>query len=159
MTATGVSLDTYQQIIHKQPMIVRPHRLLSACVCLLFFGGIQVASFHRATELHGYCSQHGVLIHLGHQGQTERLWPRNVAPEPTAILLPDVQFQDVHDCIELAFLGQSSEFHDGAMRRHGERALTLEPRQTARPSCCAIPLLSQAPKSSPPSIGSYTIAR
>jgi hypothetical protein len=133
-------------------MFTRPPRLLSASICALFLGGIQLASYHQATAQHGYCPEHGALVHLGHNDQPRGQGPRYFSSIPAPIFIPDAQLHTAHDCAELAFLGQSSQLEDtrSSLTPTGRSALLAGAARLAVSPIIA--LLRQAPKNSPPGV-------
>jgi hypothetical protein len=99
------------------------------------------------TELHGYCSEHGRVVHLS-VGQV-----RSPADPRAPVVRHDVQVQGEHDCAALSFLAQVVVISRSLQpcRRVVRSSARLTPRRTA--PLAAIPLILQAPKASPPSAG------
>lgn len=74
-------------------------RVSVLCLAALFVVALVEAAHHRATSIHGFCSEHGRQIHL------ERL-PR-VSTSATETIRRDVHIHGAHDCAFLGFLAQS----------------------------------------------------
>ena len=96
------------------PAWIRHSRLTVLAITLAFSGGLMSAWHHQATARHGFCSDHGEPIHLDHEaGQSGRLaGPLSVESREHVV--------GAHDCVVLAFLGQS------VLDRSGQ-ATTLAP--------------------------------
>jgi hypothetical protein len=120
-------------------------RLLALLTCLLFFTGLLEALVHQATVSHGYCSDHGQLIHLSAD-------PLTVPPHSQRAqgLHRDRHLSGAHGCPALDFLSScwsvAVNYTTAALR--GVR--THRRRSSGVPLARAIPILRQAPKSSPP---------
>ena len=99
---------------------------------------------HRATVVHGHCSDHGQIIHLVPSAA------RAPADQSRTVWTVPAYVAGSHGCPFLAFLTHSK------MVRSSSRILSVE---TGTPGalatvvqrwCPGIPLLLQAPKHSPP---------
>lgn len=119
----------------------------SALLCALLFVTASLgAHVHRALQPHGFCPKHGERIHLTH----EELGERPVYPSSRMESRED--HHHTHFCAQLEFLAQCSESPSSALQVAGDctapaRALSL----TETSPLPSIPLILQAPKSSPPS--------
>jgi len=104
------------------------------------------AHMHRAFERHGFCSQHGELVHL--VGGT----PAASAPSAAASLHGSAQLEGPHACANLAVIGQGAQLQAAtpAPARTGQISRGALP--AAPPERRAILILREAPKSSPPSL-------
>ena len=119
-------------------------RPISLGLALVFVTALAVASFHHATEIHGYCSEHGVRIHLDHPTHEHSLCGRS------ALHHEPEHARGVHDCSFLLFLAQGQELHLAAT---GAAEYTVDLDADADrhwASATTISLLSQSPKTSPP---------
>lgn len=103
------------------------------------FGALQ----HRATVLHGYCTEHGELIHVG-----SHLLGEEASTQSTVV--PSRLVQGSHHCAVLSFLSQSSlPSPEGS----GIRTALLDATASfdaLEHSHQAIPLLRQSPRLPPP---------
>jgi len=120
-------------------------RRISLGLALLFGAALAVAFFHQATEIHGYCSEHGEQIHSDHAPRGHSARNRDTlrhAPE---------HVRGVHGCSFLLFLAQSQEVQQmasGAGAFAADLDLDVGPRVAILAS---ISLLALSPKTSPPS--------
>jgi hypothetical protein len=112
---------------------------------LLFPCALLAAWSHMAHEHHGFCSDHGAVIHL--QGE---LSPAERSTMDDSSVERDHHVHGVHGCASLAFLASWASAGDngpGDVRRLPAAAAPLSRHRAGAP---AIPLLLQAPKVSPP---------
>jgi hypothetical protein len=121
-------------------------RQLAVAVSLLFCLGLLGSIQHRVTELHGYCSEHGRVVHLT-AGQL-----RSPADPSAPAVRHDVQVQGEHDCAALCFLAQTVLIGRSSSPGRAETRASRSPAPR-RTALAAIPLLLQAPKASPPPRG------
>jgi hypothetical protein len=99
---------------------------------------------HRATVLHGYCTEHGEVIHL------EQLHHRHFEDWQRPVATPAVDLEGRHGCVFLQFLTQTSSIQSTGYTI-GESCLALP--ASASPglgTLSSVPLLLQSPKTSPP---------
>lgn len=120
-------------------------RPVALATCLLFSAALLVAWTHRLAVDHGYCSDHGRLIHLP-------AGPRQLPPHDPQqkSLHRDRHLTGIHDCAALAFLMTPWDKPRGF---ESASSTTGHPREEAAGSDLPvppIPLLHQAPKVSPP---------
>lgn len=120
-------------------------RTLAALSATVLLGGVLVGLYHKATAVHGYCSDHGELIHLDHPVPAEGHEPRRGEARP------DHQAAGAHHCAVLSFLAQ------GFGRADGSADHTLGPEAPSAPlprhavrAFATIPRLHLAPSHSPP---------
>ena len=122
------------------------HRCYASIAALSLLTGLVGAYMHRATVQHGYCSEHGEVIHLNRASAA----PVLAADAQLPLVKRDILVQGTHDCLSLAFLTQGSSLRLGSPLAPG--ALTpvtgvIPPLPGATP---AIALLYLSPKHSPP---------
>jgi zinc transport system ATP-binding protein len=79
------------------------HRTAVAALSVLFLGATLEAHLHRAFVHHGFCTEHGVSIHLTHAAPPTT-WPGSAAVERVP-----APARGAHDCAELRFLAQDAE--------------------------------------------------
>jgi hypothetical protein len=119
-------------------------RRLALATSLVFSLGLLGSIQHRVTELHGYCSEHGRVVHLS-VGQV-----RSPADPRAPVVRHDVQVQGEHDCAALSFLAQTVLISRSSSLGRAEACASRPPVPRRTAPLAAIPLLLQAPKSSPP---------
>ena len=109
----------------------------------IFSCAMLTAWSHMAHAPHGYCTEHGALIHVKEQASHDTSPGDPVAKE-------SCHLHGAHDCAVLAFLA-SGISAPGQIKADEPRELTtaLTPTSGAG-SAGSIPLLLQAPKASPP---------
>jgi hypothetical protein len=121
-------------------------RTLAWAAVLVFCGSLLGTLKHQASEVHGFCTRHGELIHFG--GSLPRDGGAPAASKVTSSSL----IEGNHGCAALAFL------HQGKIFSRAAAPVTLELRsgETATLSGGAvhpvIALLRQCPKLSPPCV-------
>ncbi len=132
--------------------MVRLSRQRGLCFVVTAVFGLALlgAAHHRATAQHGYCSDHGELVHLDeHHGHHLHRASRP-ATTGSRIMAASAEVHGAHNCLFLAFLAQPV--------RSGARAAALADANdhlgltAAGPEAAHrdIGLLHLAPKSSPP---------
>ena len=123
-------------------------RGISLSLALTFSAALAGAFFHRATEVHGYCSEHGEQIHLEHHAH------EHSGPAGSELSSAPKHSQGAHDCSILLFLAQGQETARAVslpVQASADTALA-HGRHLAAPA--SISLLSLSPKNSPPRRGS-----
>ena len=120
---------------------LRPVALIQAG---LFACALLGAWGHRAMVRHGFCSDHGDAIHLEGVAPTRR-------PATGDSVGLDHHAHGAHNCVMLAFLSSSASTHGSITASPGQLVSTELPSPRADAGATrSIPLLLQAPKSSPP---------
>lgn len=123
----------------------RASRPLALATCLLFITALFLAWTHRVAVDHGFCSEHGRLIHLP-EG-LRQLRPHD--PQQKS-LHRDRHLSGIHDCAALTFLltpwDTPRDYRPAASAAGHPRTEAVTPDLPLPP----IPLLHQAPKASPP---------
>ena len=127
------------------PASLRQNRALILATIVLFAGGFMVAWHHQATANHGFCSDHGRLIHLKEQLRTSE-----ASPAGTASLQGHRHVAGDHDCVMLAFLGQSVLRVQWQVPPISTAASPVSPSAGQRIPPPQLDPLSQSPKQSPP---------
>ncbi len=118
-------------------------RLIALGLTVVFGAGLMVALVHRATEIHGYCNEHGEKVHLDHHEDTAQALA-------VAALLPDGEHgEGVHDCGALFFLTQGLELQQ-APAEAADDARAGGPGRPAQDAPLPLSPLTRSPKTSPP---------
>ena len=117
---------------------------MAACaLALVFLVSFGVALNHRATALHGYCSEHGEQIHLGHDVAGAAGSPLGGLERPVG------QAEGAHDCTALALLAQQWDLRQGSSTRQTSAWIRCG-AGCARGDHPPIPLIFLSPSTSPP---------
>jgi hypothetical protein len=124
---------------------IHASRPVALATCLLFSAALLVAWTHRLAVDHGFCSDHGRLIHL--PAGLRRLPPHD--PQQKS-LHRDRHLSGIHDCAALAFLMTPWDRPPGFQSAASIGGHPLKEAVTDYLSAPPIPLLHQAPKMSPP---------
>ena len=125
--------------------MTRTTRRLSGFFAALHLASLLAAYNHLATTPHGYCTEHGRLIHV----DLSRLAPP-ADPGRPEVRSPFVM-RGAHDCAQLEFLVQLATVLGARAPAVGPVSTTGD-RRAARPLLAPspIPLLCLSPKLSPP---------
>jgi len=119
-------------------------RRISLGLVLVFCAALAVAFVHQATEIHGYCSEHGEVIHVDHDHEGHASHGRpSVHHEPE-------HSQGAHDCSFLLFLAQGQEVGPAAAGTAPDPARFDARHGRQEDAAAAISLLALSPKTSPP---------
>ena len=118
-------------------------RLISLSLAVVFGAGLTVAFLHRATEIHGYCSEHGEQIHLDHHAD------EHVAHGGATMAPAPDHGQGVHDCGALLFLSQGQDRPQAPTHTAQLAAAPLR-HQYGHDAPSSLPPLTRSPKTSPP---------
>lgn len=120
-------------------------RYLALAQCCLLTLALVGAHVHRATIRHGYCSDHGELIHPGEEEHGHQ-----ATPDDRAALIPKTHMEGTHGCAILEFLAQS--ITAGCSCSVVPRTLLIAAGAAVGYTAdhASIPLLRQSPKHSPP---------
>lgn len=121
-------------------------RRLAGAQCALFSLSLLAAGLHQATAIHGYCSEHGQLIHIP-VAALLRLEHRET---DRSVVSRDTLLRGAHGCALLHFLGQSKALDPDQGVVADSRPAPLAATWQEEPTPAVIPLLRQAPKNSPP---------
>lgn len=122
-------------------------RKLALLQCGLFTLALVGAHVHRATIGHGYCTDHGELIHT--TGEEQRRG-RALSRDHGAVI-PYNHLESAHGCVILEYLAQiEGDERSRASAPRQRRAASDTPATIAAADHAAIPLLHQSPKNSPP---------
>jgi len=125
----------------------RRKRRLAGFMAASFALSLLAAAHHRATVVHGYCSDHGRQIHLQHRHHQ----PGDEPPEPgLPVVEHDRHVAGEHDCAHLAFLTKPCSVRRAALEPGVTRLTPREPARQLTPPLSGIPLLLLSPKHSPP---------
>lgn len=120
------------------------YRTLALALCVLFTLSVIGAYVHQATALHGYCTDHGELIHL------KELHHRHFDDGQRPVATPAIDLEGPHGCAILQFLTQTCRVcSDGYTVIEPCPCLVTAARQRLA-SLSSLPLLLQSPKTSPP---------
>ncbi len=125
--------------------MIQKSKTLCLVTCVSFAASIFAAQAHRAVVVHGYCSDHGAVIHLSWNAAH---LPRKTARKPG--LSGHQHVTGVHGCLAQSFLLSSwapARFHLVEPVAQ-EASFVGSTSHDVEPSL--IPLLHQAPKHSPP---------
>jgi hypothetical protein len=120
------------------------YRSFALAFCGLFTLSVFGAYVHRATVLHGYCTDHGEVIHL------KQLHHRHFEDGQRPVATPVINLEGPHGCVFLQFLTQTSSVHStGHTTGENCPALAAPATPWLKP-LSSVPLLLQSPKTSPP---------
>lgn len=120
-------------------------KTLCLATCISFTAALFVAQVHRAVVAHGYCSDHGKVIHLSLKAA--RL-PGKDASSPG--LHKHRHITGVHGCLAQVFLLSSWVRPRNSWYSLAAQATTGVGTSRCDVAPSLIPLLHQAPKLSPP---------
>jgi hypothetical protein len=119
-------------------------------MALAFGLSLIAAAHHRAAVAHGYCSEHGKQVHLGHDEGHHHSNEHGGGPLDQPSVEGDHHVAGAHDCAHLAFLAQPCSLRRAKLDHGNWRHTSREPARRATPPVAGIPLLHLSPKNSPP---------
>lgn len=131
-------------------MVLRRSKPLALVSALTLVGGLFIAQWHRATEVHAYCTEHGEVIHSQHGHHLDQV---PAASEERAEL-HDVHAAELgsHGCAMLDFLSHGN----GALANATGLGTMLpsvdKPRSAAQRPAFDGDRYRLCPKTSPPTL-------
>lgn len=120
------------------------YRTFTLAFCGLFILSVFGAYVHRATVLHGYCTDHGEVIHL------KQLHHRHFEDGQRPVATPAINLEGPHGCVFLQFLTQTTSVHSTGQITCETCLVRVTPATPWLDTLSSVPLLLQSPKTSPP---------
>lgn len=120
------------------------HSVVAGALGVCFLISMLGAHLHQATARHGYCSDHGELVHVPPEFPSESEVSHGSGVEGDEHLVAG------HDCAMEAFLAQCYQLQLSCGLGQPSRASSVLSTSALCDAIHAIPLLHLSPKNSPP---------
>lgn len=123
-------------------------RLFALTGCVLFLASGLLARQHQASADHGYCSEHGELVHLHDLAQDST----NASLPARSAVLPTIPFEGEHGCLALHLLVTPFLSAGDVIVTPLHAAQKAQQRGSRQGAHSPIAILLTAPKNSPPPV-------
>jgi hypothetical protein len=120
-------------------------RSLALAQCVLLTLSMVGSHAHRALVRHGYCTDHGELVHAAEEAHS-----RKPAPPNRDAVTPVTHMEGAHGCAILEFLTQSTTAGSSCCTTPRLLQTAASLATASADGHASIPLLRLSPKHSPP---------